>query len=74
MNKRYGIAFMLLGVSGLVVALLHLFNVAEQTARFVTACLSVLVMVYGIHLAVWLKFYSVGKHTPTKTDSNNTNN
>jgi formate-dependent nitrite reductase membrane component NrfD len=74
MNKRCGIALVLLGISGMIVALLHLFNTPEQTARFITACLSVLVMVYGIYLAVWLKFYSVSKHACTKKDGDNTEN
>jgi uncharacterized membrane protein HdeD (DUF308 family) len=74
MNKRYGIAFVLLGILGAVVALVHLFNTPEPKASFITACLSVLVMVYGIYLLVWLKFYSVGKHTHTKSDGDNTNN
>jgi multisubunit Na+/H+ antiporter MnhG subunit len=74
MNKRCGIALVLLGISGVIVALLHLFNVPEQTTRLITACLSVLVMVYGICLAVWLKFYSVGEHTHTKGDGDNTKN
>jgi len=73
MNKRYGIAFVLLGILGAVVALSHLFNIPEQTARLITACLSVLVAVYGIYLAVWLKFYSVGKHTHAESRSDNTN-
>jgi len=74
MNGRCGIAFVLLGISGMVVALLHLFNAPEQIARLITACLSVLVMVYGIYLAVWLKFYSVSKHASPKKYSDKTNN
>jgi multisubunit Na+/H+ antiporter MnhG subunit len=74
MNKRCGIALVLLGISGVIIALLHLSNMPEQTTRLITACLSVLVMAYGIYLAVWLKFYSVGEHTRTKSDNDNTNN
>jgi len=73
MNKRYGIAFILLGILGVVVALSHLFHVAEQTDILIIACLSVLVTGYGIYLAVWLKFYSVGKHAHTKSRNDNTN-
>jgi hypothetical protein len=74
MNKRCGIALVLLGISGMIVALLHLFNTPEQTVRFITACLSMLVLVYGIYLAVWLKFYSGSKHACTKKDGDNTEN
>jgi len=73
MNKRYGIAFLLLGVLGAAVALSHLFHVPEQTTALIIACLSVLVTGYGIYLAVWLKFYSVGKHAHTESRSDNTN-
>ena len=72
MNKRYGIAIVLLGILGVVVALSHLFSIPDQTARLTIACFSVLVTVYGIYLIVWLKFYSVGKHTHTESRSNNT--
>ena len=74
MNKRCGIALVLLGISGAVVALLRLFATPEQPARLIIACLSVLVMAYGIYLVVWLKFYSVGKYAHPKKDSNKTNN
>jgi hypothetical protein len=74
MNRKCGIALVLLGISGMIVALLHLFNAPEQITRLITACLSVLVMVYGIYLAVWLKFYSVGKHAHTKSEGNNAKN
>jgi hypothetical protein len=73
MNKRYGIAFVLLGILGVVVALSHLFHVPEQVAILIIACLSVLVAGYGIYLAVWLKFYSVGKHAHTESRNDNTN-
>lgn len=72
MNKRYGIALVLLGILGAVVALSHLFNIPDQTARLIIACFSVLVAVYGIYLFVWLKFYSVRKHPHTESRSNNT--
>ena len=74
MNRKCGIALVLLGISGMIVALLHLFNAPEQITRLITACLSVLVMVYGIYLALWLKFYSVGEHARTKSDGDDTNN
>jgi hypothetical protein len=74
MNRRCGIALVLLGISGMIVALLHLFNTSETITSFMTGCLSVLVMVYGIYLAVWLKFYSVSKHAHTKSGSDNTDN
>lgn len=73
MNRRYGLAFMLLGIAGTTVALLHLFRVDEPITSITTACLSTVVMLYGIYLIVWLKFYSVGKHAHAESRSNNTN-
>ena len=73
MNRRYGIAFVLLGVLGMAVALLHLFGAPAPTARLVIACLSVVVMVYGVYLAVKLKLNSVEKYARTKDQSNDTN-
>jgi hypothetical protein len=73
-NKRCGIALILLSISGVAVALLHLFNAPESLTRYATGGLSALVMLYGIYLAVWLKFYSVGKHAHPEEHSKETNN
>lgn len=74
MNKRYGIAFVLLGVSGIIVALLHLLNAPEMATHYVTACLSILVVAYGVYLfAVLLKLDFARKHTHSKKHNNNTN-
>jgi uncharacterized membrane protein YczE len=73
-KKRYGIAFVLLGVSGIIVALLYLFNAPELVSRYITACLSILVMAYGIYLFVRLNLDFASKHAHPEKHSNKTNN
>jgi hypothetical protein len=72
MNKRYGIAFVLLGVSGVIVALLHLFNAPELVSRYTTACLSMLVMAYGVYLFVRLNLDFASKHAHPEKHGNKT--
>ena len=74
MNKRFGIALVSLGTSGMIVALLHLFNAPELAIRYVTMCLSLLVMAYGVYLFVVLKLDSARKHAHPEKHSNKTNN
>ena len=74
LNKRLGIAIVLLGTSGMAVALLYLCNVSELVIRYAIGCLSLIVMAYGGYFMWWLKLDSVRKHTHAEEYSNEANN
>jgi len=67
MNKKLGIALALLGSSGITVALLHLLGINQTIASYITACLSLVVMIYGMWLLLeLLKFDSRRENSNTE--------
>jgi hypothetical protein len=72
-QKSFGIALILLGVSGGVVALLHLLNINPIIVRYTTIFLSLVVMGYGIWLLQkLLQLNSRRKYAHAKKHGNKT--
>jgi hypothetical protein len=66
-NKKVGIALALFGTSGIIIGLLHLLHINQTITGYITAYLSLIVMIYGLWL-LWelLQFNSRRKDTNTK--------